>query len=85
MYGYAYIQIAYLSYLTNRTDVVLGVSNGLHIYSLGLLIDSRGKFRGVIGGDKLDCNPVFFEKHYITKNCQPWNTSGDTKKGGNLI
>ena len=60
MYGYAYIQIPYLSYLTNQTDVVLGVSNGLHIYSLGLLIDSHGKFRGVIGGDKLDCNPIFF-------------------------
>jgi hypothetical protein len=38
------IQIAYLSYLTNRTDVVLGVSNRLHKYSLGFLIDSRVEF-----------------------------------------
>ena len=61
MYGYAYMQIAYLSYLTNWTDVVLGVSNRLNEYGLGFLIDSRVEFGGVIGGDKLDRNPVFFE------------------------
>ena len=44
MHGYAYIQTAYLGYLTNRTDVVLGISDGLHEYSLRLLIDSRAEF-----------------------------------------
>ena len=43
-YMYAYIQIAYLSYLTNRTDNLLGVSNSLHEYSHGFLVDSRIKF-----------------------------------------
>lgn len=74
MYGYAYIHLAYLSYLANRTDVVLGISNGLHKYSLSFLIDSRREFRGVIGSDKLDRNPVFFEKHY--QNRQLKNTCG---------
>jgi hypothetical protein len=34
----------YLSYLTDRTDVVLGVSNSLHGYSLNFLIDTRAEF-----------------------------------------
>lgn len=76
VYWHTYMQIAYLSYLTNRTDVVLGVSYGLHEYSLGFFIDSRADFRGVIGSDKLDHNPVFFEKHYATLNCQLWKTRG---------
>lgn len=70
------MRIAYLGYLTNRTDVVFRVSDGLHEYGLGFFIDSRADFRGVIGSDKLDCNPVFFEKHYATKNCQLWDTRG---------
>ena len=43
-YMYAYIQSAYISYLTNRTDNVLGDSNSLHEYSHCFLVDSRIKF-----------------------------------------
>lgn len=63
-HGNRYLEIAYLSYLTNRTDVVLGVSDGLHKYGLGILINSRSKCGGFIRSDKLDPNSVFLQKHY---------------------
>ena len=39
----SYIWVAYLGNLSDRADVVLRVSNALHIYRLGLLIDSSRK------------------------------------------
>ena len=61
--GTGKVWIAYLSYLFNRTDVVLGVSDALYVYSLGLLINCRCKFGGVIRSDKLDRNRELLEKH----------------------
>jgi len=71
-----YVQIAHLSYLTDRTNIIFGVSDGLYEYGLGFLINSRSEFGGVIRGDKLDRNPVFLEKHYSMQFIRSRNTCG---------
>jgi len=40
---YEHRQIAYLGYLTDWTDIVLWVSDALHVNGLGILVDSCSK------------------------------------------
>ena len=57
---------ANLRNLADRTDVILGVSDTLHKYGLGFLINGRLERHRVVRCDKLDPDSIFLKEHYAS-------------------
>lgn len=56
------IVVCHLGNLGEGCDVVLGVSDALYVECLGLFVDCSSKIFGLVAGDKLDGDPVLFQK-----------------------